>query len=165
MTALRGRLAMKATTCRKTISISIICLGILAGSAFGQGELRFCLRSEPKTFDPLKVEDDASVAIRYLTGGVLVSGNSFGGSSSLNAVLLANMSGLTISDGSVTGSNVILNGLENASNNGLHLASVTNTTVNGLNVSWFSEGVSGTGLLVDGLSKCRGGVKTAGYTA
>ena len=40
-----------------------------------QGELRFCLRSEPKTFDPLKVEDDASVAIRYLTGGVLVRMN------------------------------------------------------------------------------------------
>lgn len=45
---------------------------ILAGSALAQGELRFCLRSEPKTFDPLKVEDDASVAIRYLTGGTLV---------------------------------------------------------------------------------------------
>ena len=40
-----------------------------------KGELRFCLRSEPKTFDPLKVEDDASVAIRYLTGGVLVRMN------------------------------------------------------------------------------------------
>ena len=40
--------------------------------AQGGGELRFCLRSEPKTFDPLKVEDDASAAIRYLTGGVLV---------------------------------------------------------------------------------------------
>src|SRR5208282_4391792 len=48
------------------------CLGILTGSASAQSELRFCLRSEPKTFDPLKVEDDASVAIRYLTGGVLV---------------------------------------------------------------------------------------------
>ena len=45
------------------------------GSAMAQGELRFCLRSEPKTFDPLKVEDDASVAIRYLTGGVLVRMN------------------------------------------------------------------------------------------
>jgi peptide/nickel transport system substrate-binding protein len=30
---------------------------------------------EPKTFDPLKVEDEASVAIRYLTGGVLVRVN------------------------------------------------------------------------------------------
>ena len=48
---------------------------MLAGSAVAQGELRFCLRSEPKTFDPLKVEDDASVAIRYLTGGVLVRMN------------------------------------------------------------------------------------------
>jgi peptide/nickel transport system substrate-binding protein len=47
----------------------------LASSALAQGELRFCLRSEPKTFDPLKVEDDASVAIRYLTGGVLVRMN------------------------------------------------------------------------------------------
>jgi peptide/nickel transport system substrate-binding protein len=40
--------------------------------AQGGGELRFCLHMEPKTFDPLKVEDDASVSIRYLTGGVLV---------------------------------------------------------------------------------------------
>src|SRR3954470_11368841 len=57
---------------KRTILISFVCLTILAGSVFAQGELRFCLRSEPKTFDPLKVEDDASVAIRYLTGGTLV---------------------------------------------------------------------------------------------
>jgi peptide/nickel transport system substrate-binding protein len=43
--------------------------------AQGGGELRFCLRSEPKTFDPLKVEDDSSESIRYLTGGVLVRMN------------------------------------------------------------------------------------------
>jgi peptide/nickel transport system substrate-binding protein len=43
--------------------------------AQGGGELRFCLRSEPKTFDPLKVDDDASESIRYLTGGVLVRMN------------------------------------------------------------------------------------------
>jgi peptide/nickel transport system substrate-binding protein len=53
----------------------ILCLSVFAGSAVAQGELRFCLRSEPKTFDPLKVEDDASVAVRYLTGGVLVRMN------------------------------------------------------------------------------------------
>jgi len=52
-----------------------ICICVLLGPALAQGELRFCLRSEPKTFDPLKVEDDASVAIRYLTGGVLVRMN------------------------------------------------------------------------------------------
>jgi peptide/nickel transport system substrate-binding protein len=44
-------------------------------AAQGGGELRFCLRTEPKTFDPLKVDDDASGAIRYLTGGVLVRVN------------------------------------------------------------------------------------------
>lgn len=36
------------------------------------GELRFCLRGEPKTFDPLLVEDESSETIRYLTGGVLI---------------------------------------------------------------------------------------------
>lgn len=48
------------------------CLALSTVPGFAQGELRFCLRSEPKTFDPLVVEDDASVAIRYLTGGTLV---------------------------------------------------------------------------------------------
>ncbi|HET7872355.1 MAG TPA: ABC transporter substrate-binding protein, partial [Terriglobales bacterium] len=36
------------------------------------GELRFCVRSEPKTFNPLLVADDASETVRYLTGGVLM---------------------------------------------------------------------------------------------
>src|SRR6266567_3117615 len=35
-------------------------------------ELRFCLRAEPKTFDPLMVQDEPSEVIRHLTGGVLV---------------------------------------------------------------------------------------------
>ena len=84
MTDLPGRLAVKGTATRtvmrtmtratltKRILVAITCLGILAGSALAQGELRFCLRSEPKTFDPLQVEDESSGAIRYLTGGVLV---------------------------------------------------------------------------------------------
>jgi peptide/nickel transport system substrate-binding protein len=52
-------------------------LFVLLGTAGAQGggELRFCLRTEPKTFDPLKVEDDAAVSIRYLTGGVLLRMN------------------------------------------------------------------------------------------
>jgi peptide/nickel transport system substrate-binding protein len=57
---------------------ALICaFGLASGLAVGQtgGQLRFCLHSEPKTFDPLKVEDDASVTIRYLTGGVLVRMN------------------------------------------------------------------------------------------
>jgi peptide/nickel transport system substrate-binding protein len=62
--------------CGKAIAIAVLCLGSLLGRALAQGgELRFCLRNEPKTFDPLKVEDDASGAIRYLTGGVLVRVN------------------------------------------------------------------------------------------
>ena len=61
---------------RNPLAVSVLLVVIsglgLTSSAAAQGELRFCLRSEPKTFDPLKVEDDASMAIRYLTGGVLV---------------------------------------------------------------------------------------------
>lgn len=75
MTRLQGRLAVMETTCKKAFLVALACLGILAGSAAGQGELRFCLHSEPKTFDPLKVEDEASVTIRYLTGGALVRMN------------------------------------------------------------------------------------------
>jgi len=79
MTHLWGRLTAMRIESRKAIAVSIVfsisCLGILTGSATAQGQLRFCLRSEPKTFDPLKVEDDGSVTVRYLTGGVLVRMN------------------------------------------------------------------------------------------
>jgi peptide/nickel transport system substrate-binding protein len=47
---------------------------LAAGSA---SELRFCLRIDPKTFNPLLVEDDASETIRYLTGGVLIRLNRY----------------------------------------------------------------------------------------
>jgi peptide/nickel transport system substrate-binding protein len=36
------------------------------------GELHFCLHGEPKTFNPLLVEEDSSETVRYLTGGVLI---------------------------------------------------------------------------------------------
>lgn len=44
---------------------------------FGQfgGELRFCLRADPKTFDPIQVEDVNSATVRYITGGVLLRAN------------------------------------------------------------------------------------------
>ncbi len=41
-------------------------------SAQSAGQLRFCLRSEPKTFNPVLMADDASETVRYLTGGVLM---------------------------------------------------------------------------------------------
>jgi len=72
-----SRAGIFSTTYQKAVAIAFLCLGLLAcvASAQSGGELRFCLRSEPKTFDPLKVEDDASGAIRYLTGGVLLRMN------------------------------------------------------------------------------------------
>jgi peptide/nickel transport system substrate-binding protein len=46
-----------------------LCLNVCAA------ELRFCLHGEPKTFNPLLVDEDSSETIRYLTGGVLVRVN------------------------------------------------------------------------------------------
>ncbi|MFZ0294567.1 MAG: ABC transporter substrate-binding protein [Candidatus Sulfotelmatobacter sp.] len=67
---------MTKTFGRTTVIIAL-CLSALTTHLVAQngGELRFCLRMEPKTFDPLKVEDEASASIRYLTGGVLVRVN------------------------------------------------------------------------------------------
>src|SRR5205085_2589981 len=48
-----------------------LCL-LAAAQCWGQSELRFSLHTEPKTFHPLMVDDDASEAVRYLTGGVLL---------------------------------------------------------------------------------------------
>jgi peptide/nickel transport system substrate-binding protein len=53
---------------------------LLFGAAFvasAANELRFCLHSDPKTFNPLLVEDESSAAIRYLTGGVLIRLNRY----------------------------------------------------------------------------------------
>src|SRR5216683_6488056 len=55
------------------ILIASLCLG----STFARSEtkLRFCLRTEPKNFNPLLVSNDAEETIRYLTGGFLVRVN------------------------------------------------------------------------------------------
>jgi len=50
-------------------------LWLPAASGQSGGELRFYLHSDPKTFDPLLVDDDAAETVRYLTGGVLVRVN------------------------------------------------------------------------------------------
>lgn len=65
----------KSLTMKRRAMLGVLCVAVLSASAWAQNELHFCLRSEPKTFNPLKVEDDASDAIRYLTGGVLVRMN------------------------------------------------------------------------------------------
>lgn len=63
--------------CRRNFLRFLLCFAFMVGAVSAQGgnELRFCLRAEPKTFDPLKVDDDASLTIRYLTGGVLIRVN------------------------------------------------------------------------------------------
>jgi peptide/nickel transport system substrate-binding protein len=50
----------------------VVALGVLAG-----GELRFSLHSDPKTFNPLLVDDESSETVRYLTGGVLIRLNRY----------------------------------------------------------------------------------------
>jgi peptide/nickel transport system substrate-binding protein len=55
--------------------IAVIVLLSTSVLSWGAGQLRFCIRYDPRTFHPLKVEDDASEVIRYLTGGVLVRSN------------------------------------------------------------------------------------------
>src|SRR5258707_4359392 len=54
---------------------AMVLLGCVTMVAQGGGELRFCLRAEHKTFNPLLVEHESSETIRYLTGGVLVRVN------------------------------------------------------------------------------------------
>jgi len=77
MTRHGRRVGEMTSACGRAIAVTVFCLGYLLGQAAAQGggELRFCLRTEPKTFDPLKVEDESSAAVRYLTGGVLVRVN------------------------------------------------------------------------------------------
>jgi len=52
----------------------VLALGL--GTLWG-AELRFTMHIEPKTFNPLLVDDEASETIRYLTGGVLVRLNRY----------------------------------------------------------------------------------------
>ena len=52
-------------------------LAVTAGSARAASshdgtELRFCIAAQPKTFNPLLVDEEASETVRYLTGGVLI---------------------------------------------------------------------------------------------
>jgi len=60
---------------RRTLTLVTTFLGLVwAGPARAQsgGELHFCLHGEPKTFNPILVDDEAAENVRYLTGGVLI---------------------------------------------------------------------------------------------
>jgi peptide/nickel transport system substrate-binding protein len=55
--------------------LRLILLAVLSTQGWAAqwgGELRFCIRSEPKSFQPALADSDSAETIRYLTGGVLV---------------------------------------------------------------------------------------------
>jgi peptide/nickel transport system substrate-binding protein len=60
------------------LALALICPAIVSAQSTAPsttksgGELHFCLHGEPKTFNPLLVEDGQSEIVRYLTGGVLM---------------------------------------------------------------------------------------------
>src|SRR6266849_6542343 len=65
---------------RKDLGMSLrtslaVILSIACAAAQPASELRFCLRTDPKTFDPLLATEEASETVRYLTGGVLIRFN------------------------------------------------------------------------------------------
>ncbi|GAC1636366.1 MAG: ABC transporter substrate-binding protein [Candidatus Acidiferrum sp.] len=57
---------------RRLMAVSAFTLVAASARAQSGGELHFCLHGEPKTFNPILVEDEASENVRYLTGGVLI---------------------------------------------------------------------------------------------
>jgi peptide/nickel transport system substrate-binding protein len=54
----------------KWLALSFLCSTLLA-----QGDLRFNLRHDPKSLNPLLASENASQTIEYLTGGVLIRVN------------------------------------------------------------------------------------------
>ncbi|MCI0421530.1 MAG: hypothetical protein L0312_20275, partial [Acidobacteria bacterium] len=62
---------------KRLLLLLIILTQLFPALAYAQSEreLRFCLRAEPKTFNPVLVADESSETIRYLTGGVLLRMN------------------------------------------------------------------------------------------
>ena len=61
---------------RRLLIFSILHFSIMAtggiANAQSRSQLRFCIGADPKTLNPLLVDDDDSDTVRYLTGGVLV---------------------------------------------------------------------------------------------
>jgi peptide/nickel transport system substrate-binding protein len=58
------------------LPVLLFILGLTTASrGEAPAELHFCLHGEPKTFNPILVDDEASENIRYLTGGVLIRVN------------------------------------------------------------------------------------------
>jgi peptide/nickel transport system substrate-binding protein len=58
----------------RSLRLALFVLIVFTRPVYSQtgGELHFCLHGEPKTFNPVLVDDEASENVRYLTGGVLI---------------------------------------------------------------------------------------------
>src|ERR1700709_337566 len=58
--------------------LGVTIAAVLAVMSYGQGavkatgEVAWAIRYDPKTFDPAKVDEQASEMVRFLTGGVLL---------------------------------------------------------------------------------------------
>ncbi|MCZ2151922.1 MAG: ABC transporter substrate-binding protein [Bryobacterales bacterium] len=59
---------------RLLLLMPVFFVALLAAAPRG-GELRLCLRGEPKSLDPLMVTDEPSEVVRYLTSGILLRRN------------------------------------------------------------------------------------------
>ena len=64
---------------KRAVRCAVLLLAVVPGGAALHAqpgsELRFCIRADPKTFNPLLVDDDPSETVRYMTSGVLVRVN------------------------------------------------------------------------------------------
>jgi peptide/nickel transport system substrate-binding protein len=62
---------------RQTTALVTVMFGLAAAcqAPKGPGELAWAIRYDPKTFDPAKLDEQASEEVRFLTGGVLVRVN------------------------------------------------------------------------------------------
>lgn len=60
---------------KKFLLACVLLLSSVDLMAQSGGELRFCLSAEPKTLNPLMIQDNQSETIAYLTGGVLLRVN------------------------------------------------------------------------------------------
>ena len=56
----------------RNLLVLLLCVAARPALAQSGGELHLCLHGEPKTFNPILVDDEPSENIRYLTGGVLI---------------------------------------------------------------------------------------------
>jgi peptide/nickel transport system substrate-binding protein len=69
--AASGGSGVMLRTVRKLAAL-VLLIWATSTQAQSGGVLHFCLHGEPKTFNPILVDDEASENVRYLTGGVLI---------------------------------------------------------------------------------------------